>query len=267
MSRSITAEMQVSVKQQLMQELAASPSSRLISELAHPLLGSRRNLQGELASTVGLLTARAGALRAKAGWESVVRTTAPAALSDAQRLLQEAEGKLRTGDSSRATALARQGDERLREALRATAGTLAVQERKEAAGVLERALVSIGCRTTLRAANGFTGISAQRGHQLLVALVEDGGDVKVDIAGCEGDACEPLQRNLEQAVREHGGLLTHVESREHRDDRGGVMMQQAALTAGRDTLADGVVRHAAAAARRSRQEASVFAAEALRQGG
>jgi hypothetical protein len=243
MSRSITAEVTVNVKQQLKDAVAASPRSKLISELTHPLLRTRNaNTLQHDGSVVGLLAARAGTLATQPGWLAAVEREEPQLLTDAQRLLAESRQKLATGNTNGATLLAQEGDRRLREALGKTANALAGGERKQAATLVERALTSIGCRTTLREGSDLSGLCAERGHQRLVGLVENRGLVRLDIAGCEGDACEPLQRDFERAVREHGGILEQVESRAHGDDRGGVFMQQAALAAGQDTLADGVIR-------------------------
>ncbi len=249
MSRSITAEVTVNVKQQLMQTIAASPRSKLISDLAHPLLRTRSAPLYD-GSVVGMLAARVDTLAAQPGALTAVEREAPQLLTDSQRLLSESRRKLAAGNGNGATLLAQEGDRRLREALGKTAGALAGAERKQAAAVVERALTSIGCRTTLREGNGLSGLCAERGHQRLVGLVESRGLVRLDIAGCEGDACEPLQRDFERAVREQGGSLEQVESKPHGDGRGGVLMQRAALAAGQGTLADGVI-HQEVARRRA----------------
>lgn len=241
MSRSITAEVTVNVRQLLMQEVAASPHSKLIAELARPLLRGRSAPQHD-GSVVGLLTARTDSLAAQPGGLATVEREAPQLLSDSRRLLGEARRKLAAGNANGATLLAQEGDRRLREALGKTATALAVSERKQATVIVERALNSIGCRTTLREASNIAGLCAERGHQRLVGLVKNQGLVRLDIAGCEGDACEPLQRDFERAVRDHGGNLEQVASQAHGDDRGGALMQRAALAAGRGSLADGVIQ-------------------------
>jgi hypothetical protein len=126
-----------------------------------------------------------------------------------------------------------------------------------AGSLVERALSSIGCHTELREAHGLAGIAAERGHQRLVALVDERGRATFDIAGCDADACEPFQRELERAALAHGGVLRDVRAAAHADDRGGALIQHAALAAGGGSLADGVLRYAAEARRRGAHEAGI----------
>lgn len=268
MSRTITAEVTVNVKQQLrqqlMQQVAASPRAKLIGDLAQPLLRSR-NGAGHDGTVVGLLAARADSLAAQPGGLAAVEREAPQLLSDSQRLLAESRGKLAAGNENGATLLAQEGDRRLREALRRTAAALGTSERKQVAAIVERALTSIGCRTTLREDSDLSGLCAERGHQRLVGLVESRGLVRLDIAGCEGDACEPLQRDFERAVRKLGGCVEQVEAKAHGDDRGGAMIQRAALAAGGGDLADGVIRQEVARRRVEAAAGSKAALELTRQ--
>jgi len=266
MSRSITAEITVDVRQQLMQELAASPRSRLVADLALPLMGHREAALRD-GTAVGLLTARSGALAGHGDCELAVKREAPELLANSRRLLAESEREMARGNAAGSVLLAQEGDRRLREALRTTAATLAVTERKHAAGLLRGALTSIGCRTTLHEENGLAGLCAERGHQRVVALVDDGGLVKLDIAGCEGDSCEPLQRDLERAVVDLGGAVEHVEARAHPDERGGALIQHAALSAEGDTLAEGVIRQEVARRRRTAENRGNPAFQRLGQSG
>jgi hypothetical protein len=118
-------------------------------------------------------------------------------------------------------------------------------ERDQAATVLLRSLVTLGCRTARADSDAVTGIFAERGHQLLAAQVDDGGQVTLDVAGCLDGACQPLVRELETVLATHGAVLEEQRAVEHGDVEGGALIQRAARAAGPDgNIAEGIVRAA-----------------------
>jgi hypothetical protein len=246
MSRSTTAVVTATVRNQLQQVLASSPRSRLLNELADaPLQAASVDLSlREAPPEVGRFAGRAGALAAEPGWEAAVRAAAPAPLTAVKDLLGQCESELAQGNFDDAAALARYGDARLRNALRETACDLAASERTGAASIVERALTSIGCRTIVRETDGATGIEAGRGNQQMVVLVKDGGVMTMESAGCGEDTCEPFHREATQAIEAQGGALEEVKATVHGDFRGGALIREAARVANGDSLADGAVRYA-----------------------
>lgn len=217
--------------------LEAVPSHTRLAVLARERVasapyGARASRTTEsLPSEVAMLERRAAAIEAEPAVAIAARTADPTAWSEAQSLLEESRNAV-ASSRSRAASLAAEGDRALRTALRSGACALAVEERTLATSVMEQALRSIGCRTTVAEGAGASGIWAERGDHLVAVLIEDGGKVELDHAGCGGDHCAPFHQAIEAAVAAHGGTLERSEVVEHGDAAGGMLIRNAALAAG-----------------------------------
>lgn len=184
-----------------------------------------------LPTQLAALERRTAALAAEPAVAVAARTANPNAWARAQSLLEESRNAL-ASSRSRAESLAARGDRALRTALESGARALGVEERTLATSVMDEALKSIGCRTTVAEGAGTSGIWAERGDHLVAVLIEDGGKVELDHAGCGGDRCAPFHQEIEAAVAAHGGTFENSEIVEHGDPAGGVLIRNAALAAG-----------------------------------
>jgi hypothetical protein len=167
-------------------------------------------------------------------------------LLDVVDLRERSDAALRSGDKDLAARLAQTGDAQLVHALADEQLRVAGLERAAAADLFAGALADIGCATDVVGEGGFDAVVGRRGHQVVGALIEDGGRLTFEIAGCDGLECAPLQHEIEQAVVRRGGTLEGVRVADHRDARGGSLIQRAAVASGLDgTLAQGIVADAA----------------------
>jgi hypothetical protein len=259
MSRKKTTTIRVKVptKHELLMEelmrsypgLEAVPSHTVLAALARdPVIATGISVaRGEALVVPAALTQfelRRAAVTSDPSVALVVRAANPGAWSDVDRLYDESREALATS-RARAVFLANRGDRALRAALESGARALAAEERTLVTAVMDEALRSIGCRTTVAEGDGASGIWAERGHQLAAVLIEDGGKVELDVAGFEGDGCIPFHEDIERAVAAHGGTFEGVEVVHHGDADGGVLIRSAARAAGpRGDMARGIVKQA-----------------------
>ena len=262
MSRTTTTTIRVRVptpQELLMQEIMRScpgldalPTHAELAVLARN--GATDSLRGSAgASALDRLEQRRAAVLEDAGVGVAVRTADPAAWSAAERLFGQSREALATS-STRAEALAAEGDRALCAALERGAHVLAVEERACVTATMQDALQSIGCRITTALEPAATGIWAERGHELVAVLIEDGGRARIDVAGFGGSDCAPFHEEIERAVAARGGVFDQVEVAEHGDPDGGVLIRNAARAAGpRGDMARAIAQQTTPAPRFSRQ--------------
>jgi len=233
--------------------LDALPTHAELAVLARN--GATDSLRGRVgAGALDRLEQRRAAVLNDAAVGVAVRTVAPAAWSAAEHLFEQSREAIATS-STRAEALAAEGDRALCTALERGAHVLAAEERTSVTAIMQDALQSIGCRVTTALEPAVTGIWAERGHELVAVLIEDGGRARIDVAGFGGSDCAPFHEEIERAVAMRGGAFEHVEVAEHGDPDGGVLIRNAARAAGpRGDMARAIAQQAAAAPRFSRQE-------------
>ena len=242
MSRTLTTTLTVKIptkQQQLMSEIRrvcpaieAVPGHRSIRALARD--GIAKSQRG--AAVVGSLQlteidARRSAIAASPAILAATRAGAPGAWSKSERLLAESR-RLLSVEPARAAALAADADRALRTALETTADALAVEEMSFATTVLETALRDMGCRTSTAVTPGAAGIWAERGHQLIAVLVQEGDQARIDCAGFEGNECVAFHEELEHAVAAQAGAYDGIDIDQHEDPSGGVLIRTAARAAG-----------------------------------
>ncbi len=262
MSRTKTTTIRVKVptaQELLMQEIIRScpgldalPTHTELAVLARN--GATDSLRGSAGQgALERLEQRRATVLSDAAVGVAVRAADPAAWSDAEHLFEQSREALATS-STRAEALAAEGDRALCRALARGAHVLAVEERASVTAIMQDALQSIGCRVTTGLEPTATGIWAERGHELVAVLIEDGGKARIDVAGFGGSDCAPFHEEIERAVARRGGAFEHVEVAEHGDPDGGVLIRNAARAAGpRGDMARAIAQQAAPAPRFSRQ--------------
>jgi hypothetical protein len=247
MSRKKTTTIKVKVPTKhelLMQEvmracpgLDAVPSHAALAALARdagstgPLRPGARGKPIDVPTELAQFEVRRAAVSADPSVAIVARAADPGAWSKANRLYEESREVL-GASPDRAASLAERGDRALRTALESGARALASEERTLVTSVMNDALRSIGCRTTIADGDGSSGIWAERGHQVVAVLIENGGRVELDVAGFEGSGCVPFHEEIEKAVIARGGTLEDVEVVQHGDAGGGVLIRSAARAAG-----------------------------------
>jgi hypothetical protein len=247
-STNTTVTVRVPTRHELIAQEASSLSSHWLAELAKPMptpSTTAVDLVGP--SVLRTLTVRDAAIACDPVATMALAQIAPDLLATSREMLDASHDALTQGNVAMATLLAREGDEALRGAVQATAEWLAHEERVSAAAVVEEALRSIGCRTLVAEFGGRNGIWAERDHQIMAVLIEDGGQAVFDIAGCDAGECLPLHRELEQALAQHGATLDDQQTFEH-GPGGGTLIQRATAIADTSTMmADAIVRQAAGA--------------------
>ena len=273
MSRTKTTTIRVKLptrREQLMQEIMRScpaiealPTHAQLAGLASmPVASARRGIAGT--SACDRLEERRASVLAQPGISVAVRAVDPSSWAAAERLLTESREVLATSPS-RAEALAADGDRALCSALENGAHELAIEERAAVTAIMQDALRSIGCRVTTGLEPAATGIWAERGHELVAVLIEDGGRARIDVAGFGGSDCAPFHEEIERAVAMRGGAFEHVEVAEHGDPDGGVLIRNAARAAGpRGDMACAIAQQAAPASRFSRQNGDAQRVAGLR---
>lgn len=273
MSRTKTTTVRVKVptpQEQLMQEIMRScpaiealPTHGQLAALAGSTVQSARHGLAET-SALARLEQRRSSVLAEPEIGIAVRAADPSSWAAAERLLAESREAV-AASPTRAEALAAEGDRALCTALEHGARALAIEERAAVTAVIQDALQSVGCRTMTALEPGATGIWAERGHELVAVLIEDGGAVKIDLAGFGGSDCLPFHDEIERAVAERGGTFEHVEVAEHADPSGGVLIRSAARAAGpRGDMARSIAQQAAPAPRFSRQDGETQRVATLR---
>lgn len=142
------------------------------------------------------------------------------------------------------------------ERLRTTTPGLAetIERTEEKFARVERLVVYRGLSESLRdlgyALNEATGMSASaieasRGHEKVLVVVKDGGEVTTDWAGLRDSTCIDRQAELTVAAAQHGIDLGETKASLHHDPRGGQSIAAAARHHG-SSLAEGAVLEAEA---------------------
>jgi len=98
---------------------------------------------------------------------------------------------------------------------------------------------------TLTAATGTysSAIEASRGHEKVLVIVKDGGEVTTDWAGLRDGSCVDRQAELRAAAARHGIDLGDAKASLHHDPRGGLTIAAAARHHA-SSLAEGAVADA-----------------------
>lgn len=175
------------------------------------------------------LETRLEALTAMEGGLQVVGQVAAGALGEALELRQLAlknknAGQLKSSQEQMATA-----DQHLVKAIDTAVSAFRVDERQLTARLTAKALTKCGFH--IRTARGVrsNAVWAERGHQIVAALVQDGGALELDTAGVSGGGCNAVMEELRMTLDELGVDADIRRRVSHGDDRGGQLIQRACL--------------------------------------
>jgi len=220
-------------------------SSRQLSALAAPTGALTHLKAGQPVSLTGIRPATARQrhqdLAAKAMARALVRTASRDLLQQSESLLAQAEEADRLGARVRAGELAQQADDKLSSAVHATAQRLSVDERRYSSVAAQRVLGRLGYQIDHHQGQRSEGLFATKGDVAVAMLLENGGVMTIDWAGCVQGACVTPMRELTAAMAEEG-IQLHIETRvAHDDSRGGQLISRASMAAKDGRRAVGIV--------------------------
>ena len=212
--------------------------SRDLLALCNRTLGLDQGGPLDLAASVR--SVRSG-LTDRPAMEALVEAAEPDLLAQADAHLNVAARRAAIGDEVGAEEAAGRASHALSEALWSTGALLSVEERTLTVEAAERSLATMGFSFEVAWGERSTGVWAVRDNQAIAILVQDGGAMETDVAGCAGDTCLPLMEELRQQMAIEGAVLEVTARRPHGDDRGGSLIAQASLRAADGALAAGIV--------------------------
>lgn len=119
---------------------------------------------------------------------------------------------------------------------------MAAVEQRGTAHAIELALQDLGYHVERASLDGVvTGIEASKANSKLVVEVTAGGEVTTDFVGLsDTETCGSAQNALVEKVATYGVDLAEHDRHDHRDTRGGGLVQRVARSSGR-TLAERIV--------------------------
>jgi hypothetical protein len=163
------------------------------------------------------------------GGRQLVSQVAGSCFREAMELRQMALENRRAGNLELARQRMTVADERLVNAIDTTVRTLRVDERQLTARLTAQALVNRGFHIKTGSGERSNSIWAERGHQIVAVLVQDGGVSELDIAGISGGGCAAVVHEVHEELDALGVGAEVVRRVDHGDDRGGQLIQRACL--------------------------------------
>ena len=116
-------------------------------------------------------------------------------------------------------------------------------ERLAVAEAMSLGLTELGYNLICAEGSYTSAIEASRGHEKVLVIVNDGGEVTTDWVGLTDHRCVDRQSDLKEAVARHGVDLSETKASLHHDSRGGQTIAAAARQHA-ESLAEGAVQHA-----------------------
>ena len=165
------------------------------------------------------LQARWTAIDQLEGARQLLSSGAADHLAAAERWTVESQQAALTGNSQGAGLLASQASNALLKAATATVETLRQDERTAVAGATKRALAGMGYSVSEARGARSTGLWAERGHEIVAVLVQDGGAMEIDNAGLAGGACTASMKLLQHALHDEGVVALGAAARRSRRSR------------------------------------------------
>lgn len=123
--------------------------------------------------------------------------------------------------------------------------SMAALERLAVTESLTLGLTDLGYSLTSAAGEYTSAIEASRGHEKVLVIVRDGGEVTTDWIGLRDHRCVDRQAEIEGAAARYGLEFEEGKASLHHDHRGGQTVAAAARQHGR-TLAEGAILYAEA---------------------
>lgn len=223
-------ELLIDAAERLCGTVGEIPHSSVLRQAACAPLRVSSAVTLEMATAlVHQVTTRRAAALAGRSQVALLQAAAGEDLRAAGALVSRSAQALAAGDQEGAAKLAVAADGALARALAATASRLAVDERLMTTTALCNALGSLGYRFDLSAGPDATALWAVRENQVLAALVHDGGTIELDNAGIAPGGCEQTVAELAAALRHEGADLKLIRKVHHGDDRGGSLINRAAM--------------------------------------
>lgn len=189
------------------------------------------------------LQARWTAIDQLEGARQLLSSGAADHLAAAERWTVESQQAALTGNPQRAGLLASQASNALLKATTATVETLRQDERTAVAGATKRALAGMGYSVSEARGARSTGLWAERGHESVAVLVQDGGAMETDNAGLAGGACTASMKSLQHALHDEGVVASVQRRVDHGDPGGGSLIRRAGQTGATRPEAGLVAQH------------------------